>query len=245
MRTDFHFAFTPVRRVVSGVFFLLVSLLCLQGAPSSVFVPARVSALVEALPAPLADDSLTGQADLETLLQVQADRTPAQEARARRAEKHTVFVMGASVFGAWFTAENLPLTAHFFETAGVQFHPALVSAKKRWQRPRPFVRDTRVHPCLAAPAGTSYPSGHSATAAIWGELLSAVFPEKRTEFMAQVRETMWSRVLAGVHFPTDTQAGRQLGESIGREMLALTATQLALEAVHQEIEDQRRKFLSH
>jgi len=234
-----------MRRGVPGIFLLLAQLLCLQAEPSPVFLPARVNALVETLPAPVADDSLAGQADLETLLQVQADRTAAQEARTRRVEKHTVFGMGASVFGIWFTAENLPLTAHFFETAGVQFHPALVSAKQRWQRPRPDARDSRVHPCLAAPAGTSYPSGHSATAAIWGELLSAAFPEKREEFMMQVRETMWSRVLAGVHFPSDTQAGRLLGESIGKEMLTLPATQQALEAVHQEIEDQRRKFLSH
>jgi acid phosphatase (class A) len=136
-------------------------------------------------------------------------------------------------------------TAQFFEKAGAQFHPALVSAKQRWRRPRPFVRDSRVHPCLAAPTGTSYPSGHSATAAVWGELLSAAFPAKREAFMVQVRETMWSRVLAGVHFPSDTQAGRQLGEAIGREMLTLPDIQLALESVRREIEGQQRKFRSH
>lgn len=209
-------------------------------APPESFVPAHVNAWVNALPAPPADDSPAGLADLETLLQVQADRTPAQVARAQRVEKHRAFLMGSAVFGKWFTPENLPVTASFFKNASGQFHPALVRAKEKWLRPRPYLRDARVHPCLAAPTGTSYPSGHSATAAIWAELFSAAFPERKDAFVAQVRETMWSRVLAGVHFPSDTQAGKVLGESIGRGMVTLPATQRALAEVRDEIDAYQR-----
>jgi len=204
------------------------------------FVPAYGKAWVNALPAPPSDDSPAGLADLETLLQVQADRTPAQVARAQRVEKHTPFLMGSAVFGKWFTSENLPMTAGFFKNAGGQFHPLLVRAKEKWLRPRPYFRDARVHPCLVAPNGTSYPSGHSATAAIWAELFSAAFPGQKDAFAAQVRETMWSRVLAGVHFPSDTQAGKILGASIGREMVGLPATQRALAEVRREIETYQR-----
>jgi len=200
------------------------------------FGPERAGALIAAMAPPPTDESLAGLADLQTVLQVQADRTADQVARARRVAGHTVFLMGARVFGAWFTPENLPVTARFFKTAGQQFHPVLVQAKEKWQRPRPFVRDSRVHPCLAPPEGTSYPSGHSATAAVWAELFCAAFPDKRDAFTAQVSETMWSRVLGGVHYPTDTQAGRLLGEAIGREMLAQPDTRAAIAEMRREIE---------
>jgi acid phosphatase (class A) len=217
---------------------ILLALTVVAGAgaePAKTFMPAQAGLWVDALPAPPADGTPAGLADLETLLQVQADRTAAQVARARRVEKHTAFLMGAAVFGDWFTPENLPMTARFFKSAGVGFHPVLVHAKEKWMRPRPYLRDARVHPCLAAPGGTSYPSGHSASAAIWAELFSEAFPEHREDFAAQVRETMWSRVLAGVHYPSDTQAGRMLGESIGRAMATVPATQHALGEVRREI----------
>lgn len=222
-------------RFAAGLLLLGVPFHGLRAEVSSRFVPADTTAVVD-LPPPPADDSPAGLADLETLFQVQADRTLAQVERAKRVEKHSAFLMGATVFGPWFTAENLPLTARFFKMAGIQFRPLLVQAKEKWERPRPSVRDARVQPCLAPPEGQSYPSGHSASAAVWAELFGAAFPERQAAFAEQVRETMWSRVLAGVHFPSDTQAGRLLGQSIGQAMLTLPATREALAEVRAEIE---------
>jgi acid phosphatase (class A) len=228
-----------------GLVLLSVSLPWLRaGDPAHPQFVATEGFKLAELPPPPPDDSPAGQADLETLLQVQADRTPAEVERARRTEKHTAFLMGASVFGPWFTTENLPRTAQFFAEAGKQFRPFLVQAKETWHRPRPYVRDARVKPCLPFPEGLSYPSGHSATAAIWAELFGAAFPEQQAAFAAQARETMWSRVLAGVHFPSDTQAGRLLGESIGRAMLISPDTREALAGVRAEIEACRQKFLA-
>lgn len=222
-------------RYVAALLLLSVPLHRSWAEISGRFVPADASLLVE-LPPPPADDSPAGLADLETVLQVQAERTPAQVERAQRVEKHSAFLMGARVFGPWFTAENLPLTARFFKTAGSQFRPLLVQAKEKWERPRPYVRNDRVQPCLALPEGMSYPSGHSASAAVWAELFSAAFPERQGAFAAQVRETMWSRVLAGVHYPSDTQAGLLVGRTIGRAMLTQSTTREALAEVRAEIE---------
>jgi acid phosphatase (class A) len=232
-------------RSLLGLVLLSASLpwLC-AGDPAHPHFLAMEGLKLAELPPPPPDDSPAGRADLETLLQVQADRTPAQVERARRTEKHTAFLMGASVLGPWFTAENLPQTARFFAEVNRQARPLVVQAKEGWHRPRPYVRDSRVQPCLPFPEGLSYPSGHSSSAALWAELFMAAFPEQQAAFAMQARETMWSRVLAGVHFPSDTQAGRLLGESIGKAMLTSPDTREALAAVRAEIEACRQKFLA-
>jgi acid phosphatase (class A) len=207
----------------------------LRAAPERNFIPPGAAEVVARLPPPPADDTFAGQADLETLIQVQADRTPAQVARAQRVAQQTAFLMGASVFGPWFTPEALPRTAAIFEEIQRQSHPLLEDAKRRWNRPRPYVRDTRIHPCVELSASTSYPSGHSASSAIWATIFSVAFPERRPAFEAQVHETMWGRVLGGVHFPSDTQAGRELGEAIGRQMLTTDTMTQAISEIRAEV----------
>lgn len=58
------------------VVFLVLLALPLPGLPASSraeFLPPRVEEVLAVLPPPPADDSLAGLADLETVLQVQAD----------------------------------------------------------------------------------------------------------------------------------------------------------------------------
>jgi endonuclease/exonuclease/phosphatase family metal-dependent hydrolase len=92
-----------------------------------------------------------------------------------------------------------------------------------------------VEPCVELPIGSSYPSGHScagaAFAAVWGEIL----PEYRPFFEARVAETMWARVLGGVHYPTDTQAGRLMGRLIAAEMLKNPATLESIREARAEV----------
>lgn len=186
------------------------------------------------VPAPPADDSPAGRADLETVLQVQADRSPAQVERARRVAGHTLFLMGAAAFGPEFNAENMPQTAGIYRRIREQSRAPILGAKKEWSRARPYARDERVQPCVDRPGNTSYPSGHSAESAIWAEVLAEAFPDHREVFLGQVRETMWCRVLGGAHFPSDTQAGRHLGEAIGREMLKSPDMQRDLQVIRAE-----------
>lgn len=198
------------------------------------YLPARAVDVATLLPPPPPDDSPAGQADLETVLHVQVERTPEQVARARRVAHHTAFQMGARVLGPWFTPENLPRTAAILEEVRRERQPLLAEAKRRWNRARPYERDERVQPCVERPRNSSYPSGHSASAAVWAALFSAAFPGRKAEFEAEVRETMWARVLAGVHYPSDTTAGRRLGEAIGRAMLRTDAMQRAVEEMRAE-----------
>ncbi len=87
---------------------------------------------------------------------------------------------------------------------------------------------------VGRPGNSSYPSGHSACAAVWAAILSAAFPEDAAAFQKQVHEVMWCRVIGGVHFPSDTTAGEKLRDAIGQALLTRPEVQKAIETIRQE-----------
>lgn len=220
------------------VFIVLVALVL---AGSSVakeyeFLPSDFTALVELLPPPPAPDSPAGRADLFTVLQVQADRTSEQAKRAKRVATQSVTSFAQPVFGEWFQAEKFPKTVALFERINKESQLIVDDqVKKKWNRTRPYNFSDKVKPIVGKPNNTSYPSGHAAAAALWGTILSAAFPEKADEFQAQIREAMWCRIIAGVHYPSDTTAGEMLGRAIAEAMLKSPNMQAALKVMREEI----------
>lgn len=60
----------------------------------------------------------------------------------------------------------------------------------------------------------SYPSGHAMTAWSWGLIMAEVYPKKASEVLALAKDSGDSRALCGVHYPSDVEAGRQLGAAM-------------------------------
>lgn len=226
----------PARRLLPLI--LLVALApCLCAgllATGKNYFTGDAKALLALIPPPPADDSPAGKADLETILQVQRDRTPGQVARAKRIDTHSAMQMGAAAFGPDFTRKNFPRTARLLGELR-KARRAIGNGKEIWNRARPYQRSKDVVICVEVPRDASYPSGHSASGAFYGTLLSAAFPEYKPLFEAEIRETMWCRVLGGVHYPTDTQAGRDHGVRIAGAMLPNPDTQAALKEIREEV----------
>lgn len=165
------------------------------------------------LPAPPPPGSLAEMADLETLVQTQAWRSPEAEAWARIVEHDTVWKFD-TVLGSWFAAERLPHTARFFWKLTVDVHAISEAAKVLYARPRPPKRDDRLNPCVPLPPNDSYPSGHSLQAFVRAGVLAEIFPEHREALLDRAHRAAWARILGGVHYPTDDVAGRLLAEAI-------------------------------
>lgn len=190
--------------------------------------------VTKVIPAAPADDSLATAADLETVHQVQKRRTPEMIALAGYFAEDTVFQYDA-VIGPWFTAENLPRTAAFFLQIDSDRYAISSKGKQVWQRPRPPLLDARIKPCVHLPKSGSYPSGHSTQAFLWAGLLAEVFPEHRAALRERAELVAWSRVIGGVHYPTDITAGRMLGDRLAVEFLKRPAVRQALLEVREEM----------
>lgn len=187
------------------------------------------------LPPPPADDSPAGLADLSVLLYVQTNRTPEQAKLAKEMESPSVFGMNREFMGEWFTRENLPKTAAILREASKAADPVLNAAKKNWARPRPYVRSTLIQPVVGKPGDAgSYPSGHTFGISIPEFLLTAAFPEHAEEFDARIHRVMWGRIAGGVHFPSDTEAGRLLARSVMDKMLKTPAMKEAIKTIREE-----------
>jgi len=92
--------------------------------------------------------------------------------------------------------------------------------KDIYKRPRPYVADANLHPCLPKESGWSFPSGHSAYFRAAAELLADLLPERRERLLVVGHSGGTSRTMCGVHYPSDVEAGQRLGEAAARQIIA-------------------------
>jgi acid phosphatase (class A) len=179
--------------------------------------PADVD-LVHVLAPPPTEDSPAEATDLQAALAAVNSRTDAQIKAAQADDQRTVFRF-ADVMGANFRPENLPLAAQLFQHVYEDGNGATVAAKAYFKRRRPFVVDPEIQIIVVQAPDFSYPSNHSTFAYEAGILLAAMVPEKAAAIFQRAADYAHNRVIAGVHFPSDVEAGRISGSVIDNALL--------------------------
>lgn len=163
-------------------------------------------------PAPPADGSRADKADLAAVLKRQQERTPADCARAGAGAHadYTEFFADISPF-------PLPLperAAQIFNRVKIETDGVVVDVKSRFKRPRPFLRDSALDPCLGRIRGLAYPSGHATISRVFALLLSDLVPSGKKVFLARADQAALDRVIGGVHHPSDIEAGKKLADRL-------------------------------
>ncbi len=208
-------------------------------APGTYLNPAAID-VSAVLPAPPADGSLAGLADLETVRMVQSWRTPDQIAWAKKTDGEDPFHYNA-VVGSWFTAKNLPGCAKFFMQVLHDARKVSNRVKDLHKRPRPPKRDERVTPSLPIPKSLSYPSGHSTRTFTIAYVIAELFPDKRTAVVDFAHRDAWARIIAGVHYPTDDVGGRLLAGAVFSELNKSAKFRATLDECRAEIAAYRKR----
>jgi acid phosphatase (class A) len=163
-------------------------------------------------------DSQQEKDDLAKVLELQEKRTPEDVKRAQAEVNVTAFAF-SDVLGPWFNPDDLPVTAKLMKEVGKEAKAISGEAKDFYGRKRPFQMDSRVKPAVVLEDTASYPSGHSTRATVWAIILADMFPEKKDALIARGNQIGDDRVLAGLHFPSDVEAGRVLGAAIAKKFL--------------------------
>ncbi|PST18400.1 phosphatase PAP2 family protein [Mesorhizobium plurifarium] len=152
----------------------------------------------------LADD------DMDLVLRWQERRTP-EMAEASLADSEQSVFRWADVLGPEWKEENFPIAKQFFHQVYKTESNLNKQGKEKWNRARPGALNDAVEAVSEFKNYGAYPSGHAAFSHFTAIVLAQMIPEKGEEIMQRGRDLGFSRVIGGVHFPSDVEAGRILG----------------------------------
>ncbi len=193
-----------------------------QAAPAAECVGRSEEPLVSLLQPPPCETCEGTKAELDELAAIEKGRTPQQVVHAARDAELSLprFLEGA---GIAFDKEALKACRDFFLKRREAEAASVKAAKSTFCRLRPYATSgNTLHPIKEVKTGGSfsYPSGHSTYGATTGSLLAAMMPEKKAKIYARINDYAHSRMVAGVHFRSDVEAGKLYGTAIAAALFA-------------------------
>jgi acid phosphatase (class A) len=172
-----------------------------------------------------ANSSKRTRAELDYLLELQRTRTPEElewclkianiyydptiinpADKKFNVNRDNLFYLGRNL-GSWYQRENLPQTTELLSRVIHDSMVYMVEFKLKYARPRPYTIETKLKVEKPLPHG-AFPSGHSFGSFVNAELISRLAPDRREDLMNSAQEFAWSRELLGVHYPSDSEAGK-------------------------------------
>lgn len=190
---------------------------------------------------PPAPDSPRGQADRATYLQTRSLAGSPRWAQAIR--DNDLWTGGAlqryaCALGRPIDAKAVPRTYRLLQRIELDARTVGTPPKQHFNRTRPLIGDDRPV-CVKREdwmtTNASYPSGHAMTGWAWGLVLGELAPAKASGLLEAGREIGQSRVVCGVHYLSDVEAGRQLGAAMVAAEHAKPAFRADLAAARAEL----------
>ena len=170
-----------------------------------------------------------GSADTQAELRALADLVSHNDAQIQ--QQIAFWDAGAPAY-RWIDLINeralagVPTTTNIsrvYAYVGLAMYDATIAAwesKYFYNRKRPSERDHRLPTALPVPQSPSYPSEHAAAAQAAASVLAYFLPAEAQAFQRLAEEAGWSRVLAGLQYPSDYDAGLALGRKVAEQVIA-------------------------
>ena len=118
---------------------------------------------------------------------------------------------------------NPPRAARAYALVGMAYYDSTVAcweAKYYYWTARPNMFDEEITTVIPTYPIPDYPSGHSTGLAATAQVLRYLFPRDEQFFQSRAEENAASRVWAGIHFRSATEAGLTLGREVGDAVIA-------------------------
>ena len=203
---------------------------------------AHVPDSLALVPAPPAEGSAAYALDEQVSREARALRGTARFAQAHR-DAELGFPEGADQFSCAIDldvdAQRTPALYRLLERSRIDASAATKSAKKHYQRARPFTINNEPT-CTpddedALRGNGSYPSGHTAIGWAWALILSEIVPQRADAIQARGRNYGESRLVCNVHWQSDILEGRFMGAAAVARLHDTAEFQRDLTAARREI----------
>jgi acid phosphatase (class A) len=167
---------------------------------------------------------------------MQRERTPAEVAAAQDDRKKDVSRFYGALGLDAAHAPDLPKLRELTDNVEADIGPYVRAVKDRYRRLRPYEIEPKLQPCIGDVKGDlSYPSGHATYGYLMGYLLSEVAPARRDALMRRAEQFANQRMVCGVHFRSDLEAGRRGAEILLKQLRESPAFQRDLAAAQAEL----------
>lgn len=157
--------------------------------------------------------------EAQRMMAMKALRTPARisEIEAENTRPTDSFFYEAAGIDAGFA--GCPVQRWASMTMAIDMVDVLFAQKKRFSRMRPSDVLPALDPVVPVPWHAAYPSGHATQARVLAQLFSTWYPDKTAIFDRLAIRIARNREIAGLHYPSDSLAGFNLGDQIFLESM--------------------------
>ncbi|MGA0602888.1 acid phosphatase [Caulobacter sp. KR2-114] len=182
------------------------------------YLPKDVLDGIALLGPPPAPDSLIGQADRQRFDETRSlQGSPRWTLAAQDADLNTGVVHRFSCAVGGRIGEGTPTLRRLLFKLQYDVRDVGNRPKDHYARPRPLIGNDKPI-CVKREAwmasNASYPSGHSMIGWSWALVLAELAPDRAETLMENARDFAESRVICGVHYQSDVDAGRTLGAAM-------------------------------
>lgn len=170
---------------------------------------------------PPAVDSPWDHADQELVEAYQ--KVDAARFESAKLDEEQLYPRFDKAFGRPIDRKTAPILVALLDRALLDVDATAAAAKDHFHRPRPFQRLQLDRVCNRGDApkpedhplhGASYPSGHSVHGWTVAMILSRIDPDRAPSLTQRAEEYEESRLICGMHFPTDIEAGQVVAAAV-------------------------------
>lgn len=190
---------------------------------SALFIAPGAIVLADLLAPPPGADSEATRRELQAFHAFEKTRSAEQERHAIADSDMSVFRFLAGM-GIVIDYSKARRTAPFFVDVARSMAAVVEPAKVTWARPRPSVTDSSITPLVHYSEAQlehsgSYPSGHAVAGMLYAILLARLLPDLKPRLFERAKDFGHSRFVAGLHYPSDIEAGQSAAAVIGHVLL--------------------------
>jgi acid phosphatase (class A) len=189
------------------------------------------------LPPPPRDDApaaVEGRAELHRI--AAAMRTPARLAQAKHDDEFEDVSSIADVLGPAFNLGRFPAASRLFADLRAEDSLAAKQAKGFFKRERPYINEPELDVCDDRhDTKNSYPSGHATMGYAAAAVLANLMPGNAQVILARASDYAESRLVCGVHYRSDVDAGQVLGAVLVAKLMTKPAFVAEVEAARAEL----------